>query len=413
MEINSTRLWSRINELGQIGKDQQGGLTRLAFTEQEHQAKQLLTTYMEGAGLEVREDQIGNLFGKIKGTDPNARTILIGSHIDTVFNGGIFDGAAGVLIGIEVLQSIKQQKLKLTNDIEVVAFTDEEGARFSSGMIGSQAFIGALDVNDLYAYTDQFGISIAEAMKQQGYLPEHVSRAKVDPEKLACYLEVHIEQGKILESKQVPVGLVTGIVGLRWLKIKLHGEAGHAGTTPMHLRKDPLACAAEMIQAVETLAKAEQATVATVGQIKVKPGGINVIPSEVEFTIDLRDLSDPLLDKLVDRIRQDLKRVATKRGITADCTVIEQSQGVKTSETINHAIASAIAKQNLETVELPSGAGHDAMVVAQITDVGMIFLRTKNGISHTPEEWADKDDLAMGAQVIFDTVKYLDLQNNG
>lgn len=404
MKINNERLWRRLHELAEIGQDPRGGLTRLAYTDEEYQAKQLLKSYMKEADLIIREDAIGNVFGKRSGRTPNATTILIGSHIDTVINGGKFDGAAGVLVGIEVLQTMHEQTIELDHAVEVVIFTDEEGARFSSGMLGSQALIGQLTEADLEHNPDQSGISIATAMRQHGYRPEELATAKADPNTIKCYLELHIEQGKVLESKDVPVGLVTGMVGLRWLKIKLTGKAGHAGTTPMTLRKDPMAAAAEIIQVIEKLARKEKQAVATIGKLTVQPGGINVIPSEVEFTVDLRDLSDDLLDKLVEEIKQKADDIASKRGIISDLEILDRSDSVQTTSSVNQAIASAISKNDIELVKLPSGAGHDAINIAEITDIGMIFLRTKDGISHHPAEWTDQLDLAIGAEVLLDTV---------
>jgi len=404
MKINNERLWKRVHELGKIGQDPQGGLTRLAFTDEEREAKQLLKSYMEEADLIIREDEIGNVFAKRGGKNPSATTILIGSHIDTVINGGMFDGAAGVLMGIEVLQTMHEQNIELSHAVEVVIFTDEEGARFSSGMLGSEALIGKLTEADLENSFDPSGTSIADAMRQQGYKPEQVASAKANPKEIKCYLELHIEQGKVLESKNVPVGLVTGMVGLRWLKIKLTGEAGHAGTTPMNFRKDPMTCAAEIIQVIEKLAHVEQQTVATIGKLSVQPGGINVIPSEVEFTVDMRNISDALLDELVEKVEKKARDIAGQRGITFDLEILDRSNGVTTTPSVNEAIAAAITRNEIELVKLPSGAGHDGMNVAQITDMGLIFLRTKDGISHNPAEWADQADLAMGAEVLLDTV---------
>ncbi|WP_226037854.1 Zn-dependent hydrolase [Aquibacillus saliphilus] len=404
MDINEQRLWNRINELGRVGVDVNGGLTRLSFTDEERAAKQLVRKYMIDAGLQIREDEIGNLFGKLPGNNPNAKTVLIGSHVDTVLNGGMFDGALGVLIGIEVLQTLREKGLTTENSVEVVAFTDEEGTRFSTGMIGSKAFTGQLTSDDLTNNFDKQGISIAEAMTSQGYSPNKLETVKVEPESIKCFLEVHIEQGKILESNSVAVGSVTGIVGVRWLRVKLQGEAGHAGTTPMPLRRDPLAAAAEMITVVENLAKVQEGTVATVGQLSVNPGGVNIIPSDVEFTIDLRDLSDELLEQLLVGISSGVDSICSKRGITYTIEELHKLSGVSCSNEIKEEINTSIEKQGLEVIELPSGAGHDAMVMATFTETGMIFLRTKDGISHRPEEWADKEDVSMGAQVLYDTV---------
>ncbi|MBM7570121.1 Zn-dependent hydrolase [Aquibacillus albus] len=404
MHINEERLWNRINELGEIGRSENGGLNRFSFTDEERQAKELIKKYMAEAGLSVREDEIGNVFGKMDGKNPNGKTVLIGSHIDTVLNGGKFDGAVGVLSGIEVLQTLNEKGITTENPLEVVAFTDEEGARFSTGLLGSEAYIGDLTYNDLADNTDNNGISIAEAMINQGYDPTNLASVKADANSIKCYLEVHIEQGKVLESKNVPVGLVTGIAGLRWLKIKINGEAGHAGTTPMALRKDPLAAAVEIIHRVEQLAKEQEQTVMTVGQFIVNPGGINVIPSNVEFTIDIRDLSEALLDQLVTQINNMTHNICAKREVTLEVENLHSVSGVDCSAEVYQSIQTTIEDKGIEVVKLPSGAIHDAMVIGKITDIGMIFLRTKDGISHTSEEWCEKEDVSMGAQVLLGSV---------
>ncbi|WP_138418753.1 M20 family metallo-hydrolase [Aquibacillus sediminis] len=404
MKINEGRLWNRINELGQIGKSEGGGINRFSFTDEERKAKELIKHYMTEAGLTVREDEIGNVFGRLDGKGPGGKTVLIGSHIDTVLNGGKFDGAAGVLSGIEVLQTVKEQDIITEDSIEVVAFTDEEGTRFSTGLLGSEAYVGELTYSELFDHIDQQGISIAEAMISQGYQPENIGNVKVNADDIKGYLEVHIEQGKVLESHNVPVGLVTGIAGLRWLKIKLSGEAGHAGTTPMPMRKDPLAAAAELIYRAEKLVKQQEQTVMTVGQLSVQPGGINVIPSDIEFTIDIRDLSEELLDHLVNKLNEITKDVCLERGISVQIETLHKVAGVGCSAKINSSIQSSIEGNGIEVIKLPSGAIHDAMVIGKMTDIGMIFLRTKDGISHTAEEWCDKEDLSMGAQVLLEAV---------
>jgi allantoate deiminase len=240
--INKDRLWSRIQQLSNIGRTNDGGVTRLSFTEEEQKAKSLVTSFMIEAGLQVRVDEVGNLIGRKEGLQPDAPVVLTGSHIDSVFNGGNFDGPLGVLSAIEALQIMNEQGIKAEHPIEVVAFTDEEGARFSFGMTGSRGIAGTLTQEDLLN-KDKQGISIAEAMSSTGLNPEEIGRAARKPEEVKAYIELHIEQGKVLEGQNLSIGVVTGIAGPLWLKFIIEGEAGHAGATPMSIRNDALTSA--------------------------------------------------------------------------------------------------------------------------------------------------------------------------
>jgi allantoate deiminase len=404
MNINSERLWSNIHELGQIGRTAEGGITRLSFTETEAEAKNLVRKYMEAAGLQVEEDAIGNMIGRKNGTLSDAPAIVIGSHIDSVFNGGIFDGPAGVLTGIEVLNTMNEEGIETKYPIEVIAFTDEEGARFSSGMLGSKALVGSLKDKELFEYVDQNGLNIAEAMEKAGYDYRNIDSVKRKSSELKQYIELHIEQGKVLESNKLPVGVVTGIVGMVWLKVTLQGEAGHAGTTPMYLRKDPLAAAATILNYSEQLATNEKHTVATVGRINVKPGGINIIPREVEFTIDIRDLSDDNLERIESQVRDYINITCQDRGIKYEIEVLHRLPSAQSSSTMVHLVKEAMIEEQLTPFELASGAGHDAMVLAGLTEMVMIFVRSKDGISHNPKEWTEREDIAIGAQVLYRSV---------
>lgn len=404
MNINADRLWSHIQKLGEIGRNDYGGVTRLAFTKEEKEAKQLVTKFMEDAGLKVWEDEIGNLIGRKEGSDPYAPAVIIGSHIDSVFNGGIFDGPAGVLTGIEALYTMKERGIETKYPIEVIAFTDEEGARFSTGMLGSKAIAGQLTDEDLFDYRDQDGHNVAEAMEVAGFDHKKILNAKRDPKQVKQYIELHIEQGKILESKNLPVGVVTGIVGVLWLKVTLLGEAGHAGTTPMYLRKDPLAAAAKIMSNIEELVKQEERTVATVGRIQTKPGGVNIIPGSVEFTLDIRDLSDENLARVESLIREKIKSVCDEREIGFEIELLHKLPSAISSPEMMNLVKEAITEEGITSFELPSGAGHDAMIMSTLTDMVMIFVRSKDGISHNPKEWTDKEDLAIGAEVLYKSV---------
>jgi allantoate deiminase len=407
MNINADRLWGNILTLGKIGRVEEGGLRRLSFTESEKEAKRLVKSLMINAGLKVWEDGIGNLIGRKEGVNPNAKTVLIRSHIDTVLNGGIFDGALGVLTGIEVLHTLHENKIKTEHPVEVIAFTDEEGARFSSGMLGSLAFTGQLMEPDLIRFKDKDGISLKEAMIQSGYEQDSLEPIKRDANTIKAYLELHIEQGKVLESKNLQAGIVTGIVGVKWLSIKLGGEAGHAGTTPMYLRKDPLAAACKIIAFTEDMVKTYNQAVATVGRLKVNPGGINIIPAEVEFTIDLRDIAQNTIDKMEDEIRDYINKECSNRGILFEIEILHSLKPAICSSAMIKAFENSFSKRNIEPFKMVSGAGHDAMVMENITEIGMLFIRSKDGVSHNPKEWSEKEDVLIGSTILLESVLLL------
>lgn len=405
--INKQRLFNRLLQLGEIGKQESGGITRLAFTPEDRAAKNLVASFMKEAGLSVREDAVGNIIGRLEGRNPEAPVLLTGSHIDSVYNGGIFDGALGIIGGIEVLQTMKEQGIETEHPIEVYAFNDEEGARFSYSMLGSRGVIGTLRPEDL-ELKDKEGISIAAIMKAQGLDPALIRCAARIKGSIKAFVELHIEQGKVLESNNQSVGIVTGIVNELWLKCTFKGEAGHAGTTPMAMRHDALVAASEFIQAVEREAKQTGTTVATVGKLNVLPGGINIIPGTVELTLDLRDLNQAVSDQVEDSIFREGKRICRERSLEMRTEVLQRIPPSLCSEEFQRAAKDAFDKLGLKPFYLPSGAGHDAMQLVNICPIGMIFIRSKDGISHNPAEWSSPDDCANGANVLYHTLLRLD-----
>lgn len=401
--IDKERLFKRLEELGMIGKRESGGITRHAFTREDRLAKDLVITYMKEAGLSVREDAVGNLIGRREGRNPDAPVVLTGSHIDSVCDGGIFDGGLGILGGIEILQTLAEQGIETEHPIEVYAFNDEEGSRFSFSMFGSRGVIGDLKPKDL-EMKDKDGITVAEAMKVQGYDPEKIGEAIRTKESLKAFIELHIEQGKVLECNNLSVGIVSGIVNELWLKCTVKGEAGHAGATPMNLRHDALVAAAEMVQVIEREAKKTGTTVATVGKLKVLPGGINIIPGSVEFTLDLRDISQEVSDGVENQIFKEFDRICLERGVELQTEILQRIPPAPCSEEFQQAAQKACNQLNLKHFTLPSGAGHDAMQMINICPIGMIFIRSKDGISHNPAEWSSPEDCADGVNVLYHTV---------
>ncbi len=401
--VDGGRLWERLGELAEIGRHEEGGVARLSFTPEERQAKELVASYMREAGLAVREDGAGNLFGRREGKNPGAPAVLVGSHVDSVMNGGNFDGPLGVLGGIEVLQTMQEEGVETERPVEVVAFTDEEGARFSLGMVGSRALTGVLSQEDL-RHEDREGVSIAAAMREAGLDPAGVGGAARSPDSLAAYLELHIEQGKVLEGEGLPVGVVTGIAGPVWLRLSLSGEAGHAGTTPMGARRDALAAAAEVVRIVEAEASATGSTVGTVGQIEARPGGINIIPGRVELSLDLRDIDEAVRDRVEGRIRARAEEACVLRGVGLEFGELQRLPPAPCSEEIRASIAAACEGEGIRPFSLPSGAGHDGMHVAELCPMGMIFVRSRDGISHNPKEWSSREDCEAGCKVLYSTV---------
>jgi len=365
---------------------------------------------MEEAGLSVYQDSVGNLFGRREGRNPEAPVVLIGSHVDSVYDGGNFDGPLGVLAGVEVVQTLNEQNINTEYPVEVVAFTDEEGARFSFGMIGSRALAGTLTAEDLQ-HEDKDGTSIAEAMKNRGLDPGSFGDATRGSGSIKAYVELHIEQGRVLEKEDLPIGIVKGIAGLLWLQFVLEGEAGHAGSTPMSLRRDALVTAAHVMRSIEAHASDTGTAVGTVGQLNLSPGGINIIPGRVEFTLDLRDLDEQVRDGVERRITEEARRLCEERGMGLSIDTLQRVAPTLCSEMIQNAAKGACEELGLEPYFLASGAGHDGMQLKDLCPIGMIFVRSKDGISHNPAEWSSKEDCAHGANVLYHTVLDLAIQH--
>lgn len=397
---DADRLWRRIHEVSEIGRDGGGGVTRLSFTDEERAAKDLVASHMEEAGLTVREDAAGNLIGRREGSEAGASVVLTGSHIDSVPNGGNFDGPLGVLGAVEAAQVMQEEGTTTRRPLEVVAFTDEEGARFSFGMIGSRALAGRFDPGDL-RQTDRSGTSLAEAMRASGLGPEGIGEAARPPGSVAAYVELHIEQGRVLEDAGLPVGVVTGIAGPVWLRLSFEGEAGHAGTTPMgRQRRDALAAASAVMSLIEEEATATGSTVGTVGQLDLSPGGINIIPGRVSFSLDLRDIDENVRDGAEERILEGARRICAGRGVGIEVEILQRLAPAPCSGETKAAARAACEELGLSPFELPSGAGHDGMQLAGLCPIGMIFVRSREGISHNPAEWSSKEDCAAGAEVL-------------
>jgi allantoate deiminase len=346
--------------------------------------------WLQAAGADVWVDAAGNLRGVHPAAGGRVPRLLVGSHLDTVPNAGAFDGVLGVVLAVALLEELEGKKLPFA--LEVVGFSDEEGVRFGTPFIGSRALVGRLD-DGLLSVRDAGGLSVREAIENFGLRTEEISRAALNQDTFA-YLEFHIEQGPVLESLKQPLGVVEAIVGQTRMEFVFRGQANHAGTTPMHLRQDAMAAAAEWMVAVERTALDDAELVATVGRIEAKPGAMNVIAGEVQATVDLRHRSDEIRRRAVQAIAQSANVIAGRRGLTVDCRVLLDQSAVTMDTYLAGQIEEAIRSAGCQPHRMVSGAGHDAMILAQKVPAGMIFLRTPGGISHDPAEAVEVEDVA-------------------
>jgi allantoate deiminase len=399
----------RIEALARISEEL-GKLTRTFCSPAMRQANKLVGSWMREAGMTVSEDAIGNLIGRYPSRGEGGKTFLLGSHLDTVRDAGKFDGPLGVLIAIACVQQLHQSQVQLPFSIEVIGFADEEGVRYQTTYLGSKVLAGKFNEHDLKRIDVQ-DVSMADAIKNFGGDPEKLQAARRDPQKLLGYAEVHIEQGPVLEKKYQPVGVVSAIAGQTRIKARFTGRAGHAGTTPMNLRQDALAAAAEFILAVESSARAQAGLVATVGQIETKPGASNVIPGEVNLSVDVRHQLDDTRTMAVAHLQDLAHQIGGKRSVTTDWEVVHEAPSVPCSRDLSDLLSKAARQHLVEVTELPSGAGHDAAMMGDITPVAMLFVRCKGGISHHPDESVEMDDVRVAIAVMNDFLLSLGNRN--
>ncbi len=392
-----TKVLKYIEMLAQISQEDDK-LTRLSLTEQHRQANALAGILMQSTGMEVRTDAIGNVIGRLEGTS-DKRALLLGSHLDTVRDAGKFDGPLGVIAPIVCLELLKADGIALPFAVEIIGFCDEEGVRFPSTLLGSRALAGTL-APEVLEECDGKGISIAEALKAFGQDPAEIDTAKRNPSDFLGFVEVHIEQGPVLEGENLPVGLVTAISGAARYTVAVTGMAGHAGTVPMGLRKDALVAASECIIAIEQICLSLPDVVGTVGMIQSKPGAGNVIPGLVEFSLDLRSSKDTTRNDAEKQILGAINDIAKKRRVTIDTQKTYEAAGVNCDDWLSDQLGSAIEKSGYTLRSLPSGAGHDAMALADLTRIAMLFVRCAGGISHNPAESITVEDAEATVQVL-------------
>ncbi|TWT27929.1 M20 family metallo-hydrolase [Planomicrobium sp. CPCC 101110] len=404
--VNGERLAKRLYELSFIGYTQVGGVRRPGLSDEEKMAKELVKTWMAEAGLSVTEDGAGNVKGRLAGKSGSKKAIASGSHVDSVPNGGNFDGPLGVLSALEVAEAWKETGYVPPKPYEVIVFTDEEGSRFNSGLSGSRAMTGAVSEEEMAQLRDYNGDTLEQVLLHYGSSLQAFKDAKRDINELELFVEVHIEQGKKLEKADQPVGIVSGIAGPAWLEAEFIGEAGHAGNTPMIGRRDPLVAAADFISKIPDFPKqVSETAVATVGKLEVSPNGINVIPEKVTLHVDIRDIYEEPRDQLLEMIEKEAQATAAKHEVQLNIKQNTKIQPVPIDKELQAGLADSLKKFDIVPTYIPSGAGHDAMILGRHIPVAMLFVRSKDGISHNPKEWSSLNDCVAGVHVLKDFIE--------
>ncbi len=407
--INERRLIRDLNAISKIGIGSGGSVTRLVFSVKDLRSRQLLIHLLRQAGLKIHIDRVGNIFGRLEGRNPGAPAVLVGSHLDTVVQGGKFDGTVGVVGALEAVRTLREQNVALSSPVEVVCFVGEESSRFGYSTLGSSLLAGEISMEDLTHAVDRDGTKLEDILSSMGIYWENLASLRRDPASLKAYLELHIEQGPILEAKKKKIGVVTSIAAPTRFRAVFTGQADHSGTTPMEMRKDALVAAAHLIIAIEEVclnfSQLEKGrVVGTVGAIKIEPGVINAIPGKAELSVDVRSIKAEAKDHVTKLVKGKAKEIARARKVGVEFLPIRDETPVELDREIGVLLEEICKDKGLPYEVMPSGAGHDAMQLAKITRAGMIFVPSMRGISHSPMEWTSPKDICLGTQVLLDTI---------
>lgn len=408
MKINEERLWQNLHILGKIGANEEGAVTRLSYTKEDMQAKNWIFNKMKKAGLNTYEDNVGNVIGIYNPQKSKEAPVICGSHYDSVIEGGIFDGCLGVLGALEVAETFRENCVELKRPLYIIAYKDEEGNRFNRGMIGSKTIAGKA-CDDDFQVKDRQSISLYKAMKEWGYQPINYKQSQISP--IYACIELHIEQGKVLENNDSSVGIVEGIPYIRCYEITISGESGHAGAIPMLDRRDPVVAMAKWIESITKIVAQFDNTVATIGDIQTFPGSSNVICDNVKFTLDIRSLFNKNIDLCLKQIQLLEKKLYIK-GISVHYKLKQNIEGIQCDEKIKNQLEDIMCNNQINHIYLMSGAGHDIQSFKGVCPVGMIFVRSIGGYSHRKEEYSTKDDCANGANVLLNILYQLCNENS-
>jgi hydantoinase/carbamoylase family amidase len=407
---NVKRLWALMEDLASIGADDGGGVSREAFSPEDLQAREMIRRIMEAElGLQVHIDPWGNIIGRREGIDPQCPSIMTGSHLDTVRNGGRFDGAAGVVGAMEVIRALNEMGIQTIHPLEVAVFAAEEPNDFGVSTLGSRGMTGKLPPDDLKSCRNSKGEELLSAISRAGGNPDALHEAVRREGDILAFVELHIEQMDRLQKRGRDIGIVKGVTGIRRYRVEVTGEAGHGGTIPMEKRRDALAAAAWLISRVEALARRERGrAVATVGQLCVYPNSVNIIPSRVQLQVEIRSYNTSCMDRLESGIRDCVGKMEADRGVKATIEKIYSIEPLEFSPWVRGCLVRAARRCGCSVMELVSMAGHDAYHMASITEAGMIFVPSHSGASHCPQEWTDPAQLLKGVMVLFEALLDLD-----
>lgn len=406
MKADPQRIARFLRELGEIGRDPRGGWTRLAFSPEERRAHNLFERWATELDLTVYTDPIGNTFAELESENPGP-AFLVGSHLDTVPQGGNFDGGTGVAVALEAARLLSGHG-GLNHPYRAVVFSGEEGPRFGAPCIGSRVATGTFDATVLRELTDDEGRSAAERASEVGLKPGAASGAVWAPGSVAAFLEVHIEQGRVLESRGLPIGVVDAIAGSTRLKLTFQGRPDHSGATPMPLRSDALVGASEFVVECERRAMALRTTVATVGQLEVEPGSFTTVPGAASISLDVRDVDSQCQRELAEDLLDRAVRIAARRGLEVSAVLVSDQSPVVLHKPVRERLALAARELDMPFCVLPSGASHDAAHIARVAPTGMVFVPSRDGISHSPEEWSNVEDIASAAEVVAGCLQSMD-----
>ncbi|WP_101297132.1 Zn-dependent hydrolase [Halegenticoccus soli] len=405
VRIDRERFRAAFERYSAIGATDNGGLHRLALSAADGEARDRFVADLESLGLSVRIDEVGNVFGRREGADPDAAPILVGSHLDSQPYGGRFDGQLGVLTALETLRSFEDANLVTERPIEIVNWTNEEGARFKPALMGSGAYVGTHDVDVVLETADADGTTVAEALSEIGYRGESPCGPTETPH---AYLELHVEQGPVLEEREREIGVVEGILGMAWLEATVRGDADHAGPSPMHTRSDALVAAADVVTGVRRLAgRLADDAVTTVGEFRVEPNSVNVIPDRATFTVDLRSYDEDVVAAGVERVDAELAAACEREGTTYELDELWRIPHTEFSPWVCDAIEAAAEAVGRSSVRMIGGAGHDASYLADLTDAGLVFVPSVDGKTHNEREFTKWTDAVAGADAFAEAVRRL------
>ncbi|MEW9671298.1 M20 family metallo-hydrolase [Ammoniphilus sp. 3BR4] len=413
MEINIKRMMNDFENIIRYTRTPENGCTRFSYSYEDKQARDYLLSQMEQLGLSIKVDAIGNIRAKY-GKEWERPSIMIGSHIDTVENGGKYDGLTGVLAGLEIIRVLKEEEVELSRPIELIIFAEEEGSNFGITMLGSKVLTGKYSLEELQSIVNPEGISVCEKVKIFGLDIDQMEKSRLGNDEVDAMIELHIEQGAVLETRNQSIGIVQSIAGMKTYKVILEGDSNHAGTTPMDLRSDPMVGATRIISHIRKAAKelALPTTVATVGKIACQPNMPNVIPKLVEFYVDIRDVEEKGIEIVSKELKEIVDTVSLEESLKSTMELIGASNTVKLSSRIIENIEEMAKKRNVDYIKMHSGAVHDAAMLHRLTDVGMIFIPSAGGKSHCPEEFTSESDIQTGCNLLLDVVITLAAKKN-